>query len=87
MNYGLYTDRNPCTDKTIPCKLRYDALNVCLTHDSHVALQVCVVTGGGNNLVVGWCCVGAAESAAEGRHWAQMAHETRKAVAMWHTLR
>ncbi|KOB70607.1 Uncharacterized protein OBRU01_15050 [Operophtera brumata] len=30
---------------------------------------------------------GAAEPAAEGRHWAQMAHETRKAVAMWHTLR
>lgn len=45
------------------------------------------MTGGGSNLVVGWCCVGAAEPAAEGRHWAQMAQETRKAVAMWHTLR
>lgn len=55
--------------------------------------QVCVVTGGGGvgsgggGLVVGWCCVGAAEPGAEGRHWAQVAHETRKAVAMWHTLR
>ncbi|KPI91156.1 Synaptotagmin-1 [Papilio xuthus] len=51
------------------------------------SIEVCVVTGGGSGLVVGWCCVGAAEPAAEGRHWAQMAHETRKAVAMWHTLR
>ncbi|CAH2091777.1 unnamed protein product [Euphydryas editha] len=51
------------------------------------SIEVCVVTGGGNGLVVGWCCVGAAEPAAEGRHWAQMAQETRKAVAMWHTLR
>ncbi|XP_053599880.1 synaptotagmin-5 isoform X2 [Plodia interpunctella] len=51
------------------------------------SIEVCVVTGGSNNLVVGWCCVGAAEPAAEGRHWAQMAQETRKAVAMWHTLR
>lgn len=52
-----------------------------------IVAQVCVVSGGGSGLVVGWCCVGAAEPAAEGRHWAQMAHETRKAVAMWHTLR
>ncbi|XP_061379003.1 synaptotagmin-5-like isoform X1 [Danaus plexippus] len=51
------------------------------------SIEVCVVTGGGSGLVVGWCCVGAAEPAAEGRHWAQMAQETRKAVAMWHTLR
>ncbi|XP_072942287.1 synaptotagmin-5-like isoform X1 [Epargyreus clarus] len=51
------------------------------------SIEVCVVTGGSNNLVLGWCCVGAAEPAAEGRHWAQMAQETRKAVAMWHTLR
>ncbi|XP_045488234.1 synaptotagmin-5 isoform X2 [Pieris rapae] len=51
------------------------------------SVEICVVTGGSNNLVVGWCCVGAAEPAAEGRHWAQMAQETRKAVAMWHTLR
>ncbi|KAG7305282.1 hypothetical protein JYU34_009324 [Plutella xylostella] len=51
------------------------------------SIEVCVVTGGGNALVVGWCCVGAREPANEGRHWAQMAHETRKAVAMWHTLR
>ncbi|XP_034825449.1 synaptotagmin-5-like isoform X1 [Maniola hyperantus] len=51
------------------------------------SIEVCVVTGGSSALVVGWCCVGAAEPAAEGRHWAQMAQETRKAVAMWHTLR
>ncbi|XP_028028495.1 synaptotagmin-5-like isoform X1 [Bombyx mandarina] len=51
------------------------------------SIEVCVVSGGSSGLVVGWCCVGAAEPAAEGRHWAQMAHETRKAVAMWHTLR
>ncbi|KAJ0179205.1 hypothetical protein K1T71_004917 [Dendrolimus kikuchii] len=51
------------------------------------SIEVCVVVGGGSGLVVGWCCVGAAEPANEGRHWAQMAHETRKAVAMWHTLR
>ncbi|XP_047545624.1 synaptotagmin-5-like isoform X1 [Vanessa atalanta] len=51
------------------------------------SIEVCVVTGGGSGLVVGWCCVGAAEPAAEGRHWAQMAQQTRKAVAMWHTLR
>ncbi|CAH0759040.1 unnamed protein product [Diatraea saccharalis] len=50
------------------------------------SIEVCVVAGGGG-LVVGWCCVGAAEPGAEGRHWAQVAHETRKAVAMWHTLR
>ncbi|KOB70606.1 putative Synaptotagmin-6, partial [Operophtera brumata] len=50
------------------------------------SIEVCVVSGGSNALVIGWCCVGAAEPAAEGRHWAQMAHETRKAVAMWHTL-
>ncbi|GBP75392.1 hypothetical protein EVAR_34759_1 [Eumeta japonica] len=55
--------------------------------DPHSTRRVCVVTGGGSGLVVGWCCVGATESAAEGRHWAQMAQETRKAVAMWHTLR
>lgn len=60
------------------------------TYESYnylISIQVCVVAGGGSGLVVGWCCVGAAEPAAEGRHWAQMAHETRKAVAMWHTLR
>ncbi|XP_026746085.1 synaptotagmin-5-like [Trichoplusia ni] len=51
------------------------------------SIEVCVVSGGSSGLVVGWCCVGGAEPAAEGRHWAQMAHETRKAVAMWHTLR
>ncbi|CAG5010142.1 unnamed protein product [Parnassius apollo] len=57
------------------------------TNLQEASIEVCVVTGGGSGLVVGWCCVGAAEPAAEGRHWAQMAHETRKAVAMWHTLR
>ncbi|XP_047989457.1 synaptotagmin-5-like isoform X2 [Leguminivora glycinivorella] len=56
-------------------------------HLNEASIEVCVVTGGGSGLVVGWCCVGAAEPAAEGRHWAQMSQETRKAVAMWHTLR
>lgn len=62
------------------------SLELFRTNDLNL-LQVCVVSGGGNGLVVGWCCVGAAEPGAEGRHWAQMAHEHRKAIAMWHTLR
>lgn len=56
-------------------------------HLQEASIEVCVVSGGSSGLVIGWCCVGAAEPAAEGRHWAQMSHETRKAVAMWHTLR